>query len=180
MVAVPSVAGSRAHLDLALDPNLFDPVEVASRVPGSVSTTPAPDPGLRSEGVLAPDSALLEPGASFVLPATERSRQPEPTPGSIRRNTWRHDANVSFYGPGFYGQRTACGLRYTRELMGVAHRSLPCGTRIEFRYGGTRITVPVIDRGPYIEGRTWDLSGAACRALDHCWSGPIEWRYGRR
>ena len=40
------------------------------------------------------------------------------------------------------------------------------------------IVVPVIDRGPYVPGRTWDLSGAACTALGHCWTGPIYWKWG--
>jgi hypothetical protein len=178
-VAVPSMAGSGAHIELALDPNLFEPVEVASREHGSVTMTFAPEPGLRSDGALHPDALMLEP-APEIEPPEARPQQPEPTPGSVRRNIWRYDSNVSFYGPGFYGKRTACGLAYTREIMGVAHRSLPCGTNIQFRFQGRVITVPVIDRGPYVPGRTWDLSGAACQALDHCWSGPIEWRYGPR
>ena len=91
---------------------------------------------------------------------------------------------MSWYGPGFYGNRTACGLAYTREILGVAHRSLPCGTLIEFRWKGRSVVVPVIDRGPYVAGRQWDLSaGLACDpwhkygGLDHCFTGPIEWRF---
>jgi rare lipoprotein A (peptidoglycan hydrolase) len=41
---------------------------------------------------------------------------------------------------------------------------------------GATITVPVIDRGPFIPGRHWDLSAATCAALDHCYTGPIQWR----
>jgi hypothetical protein len=177
MVAVPGLAASGAHPDPALDPSPLDPVEVSSRVPGSAMTIPVPDPRLRSAGALEADSALLEPGSRAPLSGPTRLRQPEPVPIAVRRNTWRYDTNVSFYGPGFYGGRTACGLRYTRETMGVAHRSLPCGTKVQFRYRSRVITVPVIDRGPYVAGRTWDLSGGACRVLDHCWTGPIEWRY---
>jgi rare lipoprotein A len=86
---------------------------------------------------------------------------------------------VSFYGPGFYGRRTACGHAYTTSIMGVAHRTLPCGTMVRFRNpaNGRTITVPVIDRGPYVAGRQWDLSGGACRALGHCYTGPIYWRF---
>jgi rare lipoprotein A len=92
---------------------------------------------------------------------------------------WRYDPNVSFYGPGFYGRRTACGHAYTTSIMGVAHRTLPCGTMVRFRNpaNGRVVTVPVIDRGPYVAGRQWDLSGAACRALGHCYTGPIYWRF---
>ena len=100
----------------------------------------------------------------------------------VVKNVWRWDPETSFYGPGFYGNRTACGLAYTKTIIGVAHRSLPCGTRVQFRNpaNGRVVTAPVIDRGPYVAGRIWDLSGGLCRALDHCYTGPIEWRFARR
>lgn len=73
---------------------------------------------------------------------------------------------ASWYGPGFYGNRTACGQTYTPEIMGVAHRLLPCGTSIRIASpAGVTLTVPVIDRGPYIAGRSLDLSNAARLAL---------------
>jgi rare lipoprotein A len=101
-----------------------------------------------------------------------------PRPVTIAKNVWRHDGDVSWYGPGFYGKRTACGLPLTTTLLGVAHRSLPCGTRISFRNpaNGRVITVPVVDRGPYVGGRQWDLTGGLCRRLRHCYTGPLDWR----
>lgn len=89
---------------------------------------------------------------------------------------WKKDPEVSWYGPGFYGKRTACGKAYTKEILGVAHRTLPCGTRVAFRYKGKVAIVPVIDRGPYVDGRQWDLSGGLCTYLKHCFTGPIEYR----
>lgn len=89
---------------------------------------------------------------------------------------WQKDPEVSWYGPGFYGKRTACGLAYTKTIRGVAHRTLPCGTLVTFRWAGKEATVPVIDRGPYVKGRSWDLSGGLCVYLEHCFTGPIEWR----
>jgi rare lipoprotein A (peptidoglycan hydrolase) len=91
-------------------------------------------------------------------------------------NPWRHDYNISWYGPGFYGHRTACGLPLTTKLVGVAHRTLPCGTLIEFRWKGKTVVVRVVDRGPYVQGRIFDLTGGACTALGHCFTGPIDWR----
>jgi rare lipoprotein A len=95
-------------------------------------------------------------------------------------STWIYDHELSWYGPGFYGHRTACGYALTTTLLGVAHRTLPCGTRITFRNpaNGRTITVPVVDRGPYVAGRQWDLTGGLCVALDHCYTGPMYWRYG--
>ena len=73
---------------------------------------------------------------------------------------------ASWYGPGFYGNRTACGLTYTPEIVGVAHRTLPCGTRLALTGpAGITLVVPVIDRGPYVAGRSLDLSSATRAAL---------------
>jgi hypothetical protein len=74
-------------------------------------------------------------------------------------------AVASWYGPGFYGRRTACGLRMTRKLVGVAHKKLPCGTPVALAYEGRTITVPVVDRGPFVKGRKWDLTAAAAKAI---------------
>ncbi len=56
---------------------------------------------------------------------------------------------ATWYGPGFYGNRTACGRTLTPSTLGVAHRSLPCGSKVKILYRGRWVTVPVIDRGPY-------------------------------
>ena len=74
-------------------------------------------------------------------------------------------AVASWYGPGFYGRRTACRVKMTRTLLGVAHKKLPCGTEVARLYRGDTITVPVVDRGPFIPGRRWDLTAAAAKAL---------------
>ncbi len=74
-------------------------------------------------------------------------------------------AVASWYGPGFYGRRTACGQRMSRTLLGVAHRKLPCGTDVALTYRGRAITVPVVDRGPFRPGRRWDLTAATAQAL---------------
>lgn len=63
------------------------------------------------------------------------------------------------------GNTTACGQTLHYETLGVAHKTLPCGTRVTFRYHGREVTVPVIDRGPYAGAREWDLTGAAARHL---------------
>ena len=68
--------------------------------------------------------------------------------------------HASWYGPGLYGNSTACGGALTPGRLGVAHRWLPCGTRVTLRYRGRSVTVPVIDRGPFAAGREWDLTAA--------------------
>ncbi len=74
-----------------------------------------------------------------------------------------------------YGLGLACGGVLGRDQLGVAHKTAPCGTLITFTYAGRSVTVPVIDRGPYIVGREWDLTGATAAALAFPGLGPIRW-----
>jgi hypothetical protein len=77
-----------------------------------------------------------------------------------------------------YGLGLACGGVLGRDELGVAHKTAPCGTLITFTYAGRSITVPVIDRGPYIAGREWDLTGATAAALGFPGLGQIAWSLG--
>jgi hypothetical protein len=74
-------------------------------------------------------------------------------------------ARVTWYGPGFYGKRTACGKRLTTKLLGVANKTLPCGTLVDLYNNGKTVTVPVVDRGPFRKGTSYDLTVATARAL---------------
>jgi peptidoglycan lytic transglycosylase len=64
-----------------------------------------------------------------------------------------------------YGSALACGGTLGYEQLGVANKTLPCGTKVTLRYRGRVVTVRVIDRGPYVAGREWDLTGATARRL---------------
>jgi peptidoglycan hydrolase-like protein with peptidoglycan-binding domain len=72
---------------------------------------------------------------------------------------------ATWYGPGFYGNKTACGQRLRRKTVGVAHRSLRCGARVTISYEGRFLRTRVIDRGPYANGARWDLTAAAAKRL---------------
>lgn len=79
-------------------------------------------------------------------------------PAKRRERLWIYRrGEATWYGPGFYGNQTACGQTLRKKTLGVAHRTLPCGTQVDFLYKGRTITVPVIDRGPYGEA-DWDLT----------------------
>jgi rare lipoprotein A len=60
------------------------------------------------------------------------------------------------------GGNTACGFH---AGLGVANRSLPCGTKVKFRYGGRSVTAVVDDRGPFVGGRDWDFNQNTAAAL---------------
>jgi rare lipoprotein A len=63
------------------------------------------------------------------------------------------------------GTRSACGVKLRKTTLGVAHKTLPCGTLLDFSFRGKSITVPVIDRGPYRSGVSYDLTIEAARRL---------------
>ena len=80
---------------------------------------------------------------------------------------------ATWYGPGFYGNRTACGEKLTRYIVGLADRTLPCGTPVSLSYNGRTLTLPVIDRGPYANGATIDLTHAAAQELGVTQTVPV-------
>ncbi len=80
---------------------------------------------------------------------------------------------ATWYGPGFYGRKTACGKKLTRRTLGVAHRTLPCGAKVEIYTAGRRVTVPVIDRGPFTRGVSWDLTYATAKSLGQLFTGDV-------
>ena len=89
-------------------------------------------------------------------------------------------AGATWYGPGFYGNRTACGRTLRPRTIGVAHRSLPCGTPVRFVYRGRSLIARVIDRGPYSRGHTWDLTNGARRVLGFEGSNVLRYAIARR
>jgi rare lipoprotein A (peptidoglycan hydrolase) len=84
---------------------------------------------------------------------------------------------ASYYGPGLWGNRMACGGVLRRGTRGVAHRSFPCGARVAV-YANARIAIfPVVDRGPYRDGVSLDLTRAAARQLHVATTQDV--RFGR-
>ncbi len=90
-----------------------------------------------------------------------------------RLNVYRL-AGASWYGG---GGGLACGGSLTSSTLGVANKTLPCGTMITLRYQGRSVRVPVIDRGPYVAGREFDLTEATKRALGFGDTGQV-WSTG--
>ena len=80
---------------------------------------------------------------------------------------------ASWYGPGLYGNHLGCGGTLSPGTLGVAHKYLPCGTKVTFRYRGRSATVPVVDRGPFVAGREWDLTAATKQKLGFGSTGTV-------
>jgi hypothetical protein len=105
---------------------------------------------------VAPAGALTG-GASPFTPATTAD-------GGLVFSSMR-SAGATWYGPGLYGNNTACGQTLRPATVGVAHKTLPCGTAVKFLYRGRSLLARVIDRGPYSPGNAWDLTNGARLAL---------------
>jgi rare lipoprotein A len=85
---------------------------------------------------------------------------------------------ASWYGPDFYGHRTANGEMYDGTQLTAAHRTLPLpvNVRVTNLENGRSVVVRVNDRGPYAKGRIIDLSAAAAKALDVVGNGTAKVR----
>ena len=90
----------------------------------------------------------------------------------VRVNAYR-SAEASYYGPGLYGGGLACGGTLTPSKLGVANKTLPCGSKVTLRYHGHTLTVPVIDRGPYAGNREYDLTAATKAKLGFPSTGTV-------
>ncbi len=102
-------------------------------------------------------SALASTSGGSAAPAAGTSPTPTTNIHSTGIATW--------FGPGFYGKQTACGQTLTPGVVGVANRTLACGTLVKVTYKGHSLTLPVLDRGPYGHNADWDLTAGAAQAL---------------
>jgi hypothetical protein len=134
-----------------------------------VSTLPSSSEPVARVAPAARDKVATAPPASPSAPPIQS--QPAPvTVAGAQGGVWVH---ASWYGPGFYGNRTACGQTFTPESWGIAHKTLRCGTMVQITFRGRTISVPVIDRGPYIAGREVDLASAVAGALGFTGVQPV-------
>jgi len=119
---------------------------------------------------IAPGAQAATGGAASAAPvpvdATETTTTTAFNEAELSFTPFRY-AGASWYGgTSMWGRSTACGQTLRPSTIGVANKTLPCGTPVKFVWHGRSIVAPVIDRGPYIQGRAWDLTSAAAEALE--------------
>jgi rare lipoprotein A len=124
------------------------------------ATTAALTAGVIAASVALPAAAATGSGSGGTSPTA-------PADGSQQQAQAAnyHPAKATWYGPGFFGHKTACGTTLTHHTLGVAHKRLPCGTMVALKYRGRTVVVPVIDRGPYSRGVDYDLTYATAQKL---------------
>ena len=112
--------------------------------------------------------------APTPAPTPEPTPAPTPTPLRFVAGGPAVIVTASWYGPGFFENRLPCWqwlqanglpIQFLPDTWGVAHKTLPCGTMLVLTHGPNTITVPVVDRGPYVAGRELDLSPRIKAAL---------------
>jgi rare lipoprotein A len=137
--------------------------------------------GLASVAALcvAAPAASAQTGGSGVpggTPAPTPVPTPPPTAQPSSPGSWTTYKAATWYGPGFWGEATACGPILTKTTIGVAHRKLPCGTTVTFTHTGRSVTATVIDRGPFRKGYAWDLTKKTAKRVGFLavGSGPIQ------
>jgi rare lipoprotein A (peptidoglycan hydrolase) len=102
--------------------------------------------------------------------ASAVNRRPSPRPLVVSRPAHSQPGQLalaSWYGPGFQGNHTASGEIYNQYALTAAHRTLPLGTPVEVTNlaNGKSVRVRITDRGPYVRGRSIDLSRGAAKRL---------------
>jgi hypothetical protein len=118
---------------------------------------------VNQSGSLQVRAVLSSPPTSLLFTRAARATALWATP-ALTLTVYR-GAVATFFGPGFFGRLTACGERLRRGTLGVANRTLPCGSMVAIYYRGRELVVPVIDRGPYAHRASWDLTLATAKAL---------------
>ena len=126
--------------------------------------------------------ALL--AAIVALVVTERRSSGEAEEGAPERGS------VAVVGEGWYqavaapyrptaGDRTGCGIVLKADTPGVAHPVLPCGAKIVLSHDGREVLTEVIDRGPGVPGRDFDVTLAVAQRLGLTGQQPISWRFAK-
>ena len=83
------------------------------------------------------------------------------------------------YGPTAGHRRTACGDAFTVQLEGIAHPTLPCGVKIYILFRGHQVLTQVVDRGPTVPGRDFDVTKGLANRIGLHGTQTIQWRYAR-
>lgn len=129
-------------------------------------TTTARTIALRSAAAVAAFATLLTTaGSAHAIARTHVSWAPHLERNIVQTRVERHGMQLAtWYGPGLFGNRTACGRTLKPTTWGIAHRTLPCDTLVTLTHHGRKVTVRVIDRGPF-SGATVDLTSRTKRFL---------------
>ena len=116
-------------------------------------------------GAMALSGSAAYAQTGGITPPGSEPAPSQPAPATSSSGSWTVYKKATWYGPGFWNNRTACGQTLTKTTIGVAHKKLPCGTQVTFTHNGRSIAATVIDRGPYNKGYAWDLTKKTAKRI---------------
>lgn len=131
-------------------------------------------PHLAQREVALAGLALLAVAVSLAVTAQTRNAS-----SNTPQREGSYVALAGSSGPEAFGRRTACGGVIGPETLGVSHPTLPCGARVFITYHGQTVLAQVVDRGPFVPGRQFDLTDALARRLGLSGVQEIHWAYAR-
>ncbi|MEI7952428.1 MAG: septal ring lytic transglycosylase RlpA family protein [Synechococcaceae cyanobacterium ELA182] len=101
---------------------------------------------------------------------------PVPAANGLMASSGVSVGQASWYGPGFYGNRTASGEVLRPGTLTAAHRYLAFGTKVRVTnlQNGLSAVVRINDRGPFHGGRIIDLAHGAAQQLGVTSSGTAQ------
>ena len=151
----------------------------AARAKGGVLVAAASDMRTPARAEIALPNQVAAPPRRIATetppaPTPIPTAVPTPAPVVLAASGPGVVVTASWYGPGFFGNRLPCWqwlaaqgqpIQFLPDTWGVANKTLPCGTMLTLTHGTNTVRVPVVDRGPYVDGRELDLSPAVKTAL---------------
>ena len=154
-------------LDLVLPSETVSALEVAEPSTEAPVDPVITDSATTDPVTADPVTAIAEP-EPVVVPIP-----PQPPKPVVPLVISTHSGEASWYGPGFYGNRTANGEVFRPGTMTAAHRTLPFGTRVRVTnlWNGRKAVVRINDRGPFAGDRVIDLAHGAASELGLTSSG---------
>ncbi|QNI53143.1 rare lipoA family protein [Synechococcus sp. BIOS-E4-1] len=153
---------------LTADPLTTDPLTTDPLTTDPLTTDPLTTDPLTTDPLTTdPLTAVAEPEPAAI------PTPPEPPNPVVPLVISTYSGEASWYGPGFYGNRTASGEVFRRGTMTAAHRTLPFGTRVRVTnlWNGRKAVVRINDRGPFAGDRVIDLAHGAASELGLTSSG---------
>ena len=118
--------------------------------------------------------ALLAAAVALAVTAITRRHSSD-----LPKPVGSYTALAGSSGTKLFGRHTACGQLIGPTTIGVAHPVLPCGVRVYISYGDKHVLTEVIDHGPYVPGREFDVTEALATELGLVGVQRIHWSYAQ-
>jgi rare lipoprotein A len=132
------------------------------------STPPPPPPVVATAPPTRPVPVSPRPGAdASVIGQPPAGNPSDAAIVAAGKPVYSEEGVASWYGPPYNNRPGANGKIYDQNAMTAAHRTLPMNSliRVTNLANGKSAVMRVTDRGPFVPGRTIDLSVASAKSI---------------